>query len=167
MPTWQRAALPEHMQRATGQAKEGVVPSGKSGSGLLVRGLQRAKKGGTMKKTKNTASLVFEADSPILEAGDMRPEYDFSQLQQVGERGRHAKEMRQGYTTVIHHKDGTREVTHYRPLPGTVHLAPDVQAYFPDGEAVNTALRGLIARIPARRRTTRKARQQAQEDTIP
>jgi hypothetical protein len=112
-----------------------------------------------VKKTKPAAPLVFEADSAILDAGDMRPEYDFSQLQQVGEGGRRAKEMRQGYTTVIHHKDGTREVTHYRSLPGTVHLAPDVQAYFPDAEAVNTALRGLIALIPTRRRTTRKARQ--------
>jgi hypothetical protein len=45
-----------------------------------------------------------------------------------------------------------------------VHLAPDVQAYFPDAEAVNTALRGLIALIPTRRRAIRKARQQAQED---
>ena len=119
------------------------------------------------KSSKPVAPLVFEADSPVLEAGDMRPEYDLSQLQQVGARGRHAKAMRQGYTIVIHHKDGTREVTHYCSLPGTVHLAPDVQAYFPDGEAVNTALRGLIALIPAKRRATRKARQQSQEDTIP
>ena len=115
---------------------------------------------------KHVAPLVFEAGSPILEAGDMRPEYDFSQLQQVGERGRHAKTMRQGYTTVLHHKDGTREVTHYRPLPGTVQLAPDVHAYFPDAEAVNTALRGLIALIPVRRRAIRKARRQAKEDAI-
>jgi hypothetical protein len=121
-------------------------------------------KGGTMKKTKHAAPLVFEADSSVLDTEEMRPEYDFSQLKQVGERGRHAKAMRQGYTTVLRHKDGTKEVTHYRPLPGTVHLAPEVQAYFPDAEAVNTALRGLIALIPTRRRAIRKARQQAQED---
>lgn len=133
---------------------------------ILAHDAPCAKKGGTVKKTKPAAPLVFEADSPILDEGDMRPEYDFSQLQQVGERGRHAKAMHQGYTTVIHHKDGTREVTHYRPLPGAVHLAPDVQAYFPDAEAVNTALRRLIALIPARRRATRKTRQQAQKDTI-
>lgn len=119
-----------------------------------------------MKKTKPAAPLVFEADSSILDARNIRPEYDFSQLQQVGERGRHAKAMRQGYTTVIHHKDGTKEVTHYRPLPGTVHLAPDVQAYFPDAEAVNTALRGLSALTPARRRVTWKARRQAKKDAI-
>jgi hypothetical protein len=75
--------------------------------------------------------------------------------------------MRQGYTTVLHHKDGTKEVTHYRPLPGTVQLAPDVQTYFPDAEAVNTALRGLIALIPTRRRTTRKASRQAKEEAMP
>jgi hypothetical protein len=37
-----------------------------------------------MKKDKY---LVFEADKLILDAGDMRPEYDFSQLKPVGERG--------------------------------------------------------------------------------
>jgi hypothetical protein len=37
-----------------------------------------------------------------------------------------------------------------------VMLDPDVRAYFPDTEAVNTALRGLIALIPMRRRTARK-----------
>jgi len=33
-----------------------------------------------------------------------------------------------------------------------------VQAYFPDAEAVNMALRGLIALIPAKRRAERKAK---------
>ena len=48
--------------------------------------------------------------------------------------------------------DGTREITHVRPLEGSIVLNPDVQAYFPDAEAVNTALRGLIALRPRRRR---------------
>ena len=78
-----------------------------------------------MKKDKY---LVFEADKPILDAGDMRPEYDFSTIKQVGERGRHAKAMRKGYTTILHHKDGTKEVTHYRPLDGCVVLDRDVRA---------------------------------------
>ena len=115
-----------------------------------------------MKKDKY---LVFEADKPILDAGDMRPEYDFSQLQPVGERGRHAKAMRKGYTTIMNHPDGTKEVTHYRPLPGSVVLDQDVRAYFPSSDAVNAALRGLIALIPARRRAARKARQQAKTDS--
>ena len=42
-----------------------------------------------------------------------------------------------------------------------IHLAPDVRRYFPDSNAVNAALRGLIALIPAKRRAVRKARQQA------
>jgi hypothetical protein len=59
-----------------------------------------------MKKGK-TQHLVFEADKPVLEAGDMRPEYDFSTLKQVGERGRFHKARREGYTTVMTHPDGT------------------------------------------------------------
>jgi hypothetical protein len=119
-----------------------------------------------MKKGK-AQHLVFEADTPVLDAGDMRREYDFSTLQQVGERGRHAKAMRQGYTTIVHHQDGTKEVTHYRPLDGCVVLDRDIQAYFPDSEAVNTALRGLIALIPAKRRVTRKAQPQVKEHEAP
>jgi hypothetical protein len=81
----------------------------------------------------------------------MRPEYDFS----GGVRGKHAAALRQGYTQVVHHADGSRELTEVRPLAGSIVLDPDVQAYFPDAEAVNTALRGLIALRP--RRPRRKA----------
>jgi len=35
-------------------------------------------------------------------------------------------------------------------------LDPDVRAYFPDTEAVNSTLRGLIALIPAKRRARRR-----------
>jgi len=115
-----------------------------------------------MKKDKY---LVIEADKPILDAGNMHPEYDFSQLTPVGERGRHAKAMRQGYTTILNHPDGTKEVTHYPPLPGCVVLDQDVRAYFPNSDAVNAALRGLIALIPAKRRAARKVRQQAKADS--
>jgi len=71
---------------------------------------------------------------------DIAPEYDFSQ----GVRGKHAKAMRDGYTMVIHHSDGTTEVRDVAPRPRTVELDPDVRAYFPDSEAVNSALRKLI-----------------------
>src|SRR3970040_2457815 len=97
-----------------------------------------------MKKAKGT---------PHAEPDTMRPEYDFT----GGVRGKHAAAYRQGYTRTGHHADGTREVTEVRPLDGTIVLDPDVQAYFPDAEAVNTALRGLIALRPRRRRSTRKA----------
>ena len=91
----------------------------------------------------------------------MRPEYDLSGMVRIGERGRYHRAMRNGYSTIVHHKDGSKTVTHYRPLPGVVHLDPDVQAYFPDAEAANMALRGLITLIPAKRRAARKAKRRS------
>jgi hypothetical protein len=81
---------------------------------------------------------------------DLRPEYDFTGV--PGVRGKYAKALRKGYTRVVHQKDGTKEITYVRPLDGSVVLDPDVQTYFPDAEAVNQALRGLIALIPTKRR---------------
>lgn len=75
---------------------------------------------------------------------DIAPEYDFSR----GVRGKHAKAVRNGYTMIIHKSDGSTEVREVAPRPGTVMLDPDVRAYFPDSEAVNRALRGLISLIP-------------------
>jgi len=74
----------------------------------------------------------------------MAPAYDFSS----GVRGKHAMAMRNGYTMVIQKSDGTTEVRDVAPRPGTVVLDPDVRAYFPDSEAVNRALRGLISLVP-------------------
>ena len=91
----------------------------------------------------------------------LRGEYDFS----GGVRGKHYKDLSKGYTSIVNHPDGTKEITHYRPIPDMIHLAPDVRRYFSDSDAVNTALRGLIALIPAKQRAARKARQQAKEHT--
>lgn len=77
---------------------------------------------------------------------DIAPEYDFS----AGERGKHAAAMRDGYTVVIHRSDGTSEVREVAPRPGSIVLDPEVRAYFPDSDAVNRALRGLIDLIPRR-----------------
>lgn len=93
-----------------------------------------------MKKGKTT---------PRAERDTMRPEYDFT----GGVRGKHAAAMRAGYTLTVQHADGTSATTDVRPLEGSILLAPDVQAYFPDAEAVNTALRGLIALRPRRRKS--------------
>ncbi len=95
-----------------------------------------------------------------VEPDTLRPEYDLSRLVQVGERGKYHKALRKGYTRTVQHKDGTQEITHFRPLPGTIHLDPDVRAYFPDSEAVNAALRGLIALIPAKSRVARQQKAQ-------
>jgi hypothetical protein len=91
-----------------------------------------------------------QAQTPPPDQDARRPEYDCTGV--PGVRGKHAAAMREGYTGTVHHADGTREIIHVRPLEGSVVLDPDVQAYFPDAEAVNTALRGLIALRPRRRR---------------
>ena len=85
---------------------------------------------------------------------DMLPEYDFSG--KAGVRGKYYQRLRQGYTIKIHRTDGTTLVQQITRPEGTVTLDPDVQAYFPDSEAVNTALRALIQLIPAKKpkRTT-------------
>jgi hypothetical protein len=75
---------------------------------------------------------------------DMLPEYDFT----GGIRGKHYRDYRQGHTVKIHQEDGSVEVRHFTPDEGAVMLDPDVLRYFPDSDAVNRALRGLIQLIP-------------------
>jgi len=70
----------------------------------------------------------------------MRAEYDFA----GGVRGKHYRAMQAGYTVTVHKADGTTLVKEVEPVEGAVILQPDVRAYFPDSEAVNTALRSLI-----------------------
>jgi len=70
----------------------------------------------------------------------MRKEYDF----QGGERGKHYKAMQDGYTVTIHKADGSVAVKDMEGQQRSVILEPDVQAYFPDSESVNKALRCLI-----------------------
>jgi hypothetical protein len=102
--------------------------------------------GDDMKSKKHT---IADEDS-------LRPEYDLSTLKQVGERGRHARARREGYTTVVKHADGSKTIIHHQVHPGAVVLDADVREYFPDSEAVNTALRGLIALLPKRRSRRKK-----------
>jgi hypothetical protein len=78
---------------------------------------------------------------------DMLPEYDFS----GGVRGKHYRDYQRGYKVIIHHTDGSTEERDYTLPEGAVILDPDVRSYFPDAEAVNTALRGLIKLIPHER----------------
>jgi hypothetical protein len=72
---------------------------------------------------------------------DMRPEYDF----RGAVRGEHYKPLHEGYTVHIRRADGTTIVQQFKLEEGTVMLQPDVRAVFPDSEAVNVALRSLIA----------------------
>jgi len=61
-----------------------------------------------------------EADEPV---DDMPAEYDLSTLKN-GVRGKYAQRMKEGTNVVF--------------------LAPDLVQYFPDGDAVNAALRSLV-----------------------
>jgi hypothetical protein len=54
---------------------------------------------------------------------DLRPEYDLSKLKN-GVRGKYAKRFQEGTNLVL--------------------LSPDVAAYFPNEESVNSALRSLV-----------------------
>jgi hypothetical protein len=74
----------------------------------------------------------------------MEPEYDFSR----GVRGKHANAIKQGYQVIVHKLDGTTEERMFTLPEGVITLDPDVQAYFPDSDTVNRALRSLIALIP-------------------
>ena len=85
----------------------------------------------------------------------MLPEYDF----RGGVRGKHARSYRQGHAVKIHKADGTTSVQHFTLAEGAVMLEPDVQEYFPDSEAVNRALRGLITLIPSKPRPASRRRQ--------
>jgi len=83
-------------------------------------------------------------------AEDMQPEYDFS----AGVRGKYAKALREhGYTIRVYEADGT--YTETRVLgEKTVLLEPDVWEYFPNSQAVNEALRALIAIAPKKQKVT-------------
>jgi len=78
----------------------------------------------------------------------VRAEYDFTE----GVRGKHCRAMHDGYTIIVHQPDGTKLVKEVIPNRGVVVLEPDVQAFFPDSESVNTTLRALIQLIPKERR---------------
>jgi len=69
----------------------------------------------------------------------MVPEYDFTD----GARGKHYISYREGHTVEVHKADGTTDVHYFTLEDGAVMLEPDVRQYFPDSDAVNTALRGL------------------------
>lgn len=89
----------------------------------------------------------------MIEDDDMLPEYDFT----GGVRGKHYKAMRKGYTVIIDQADGTTLIQHFKLEEGTALLDPDVRKYFPDSEAVNTALRCLIPLVAPQQDTASKS----------
>ncbi len=82
------------------------------------------------------------------EKTDMLPEYDFTGKR--GVRGKYYRAYRQGHTVKIYRADGTVSIQYFTLEDGAVMLEPDVRQYFPNSNAVNTALRSLIALIPAK-----------------
>ncbi|MBK6433242.1 hypothetical protein [Candidatus Amarolinea dominans] len=80
------------------------------------------------------------------EEPDMLPEYDFSDKK--GVRGKYYRAYRQGHTVRIYRADGTVSIRYFTLEDGAVMIDPDVRQYFPNSNAVNTALRSLIALAP-------------------
>lgn len=79
---------------------------------------------------------------------EMLPEYDFTGKQ--GVRGKYYQAYQQGHTVKIHQADGAVTVQYFTLEDGAVMLEADVRQYFPTAEAVNSALRALIALIPSK-----------------
>lgn len=92
----------------------------------------------------------------ISEDAAMRAEYDFSKMTD-GVRGKYYKGYRAGHTVKIHQDDGATIVQYFKLEEGAVIIEPDVRQYFPNEEAVNTALRCLIPLMPKKRKTKVKA----------
>ncbi len=93
----------------------------------------------------------------IIEDEGMQPEYDFS----GGVRGKHFRAYREGHTVTVHKEDGTTVTQQFKPDADAIILEPDVQEYFPDSEAVNRALRSLIALIPQKQKRSKTVRKAA------
>jgi hypothetical protein len=103
-----------------------------------------------MSKMTSKQTKVVSADS------DLRAEYDFSKMT-GGVRGKYYKDYRAGHTVKVHQDDGTTLVQHFKLEEGAVIIEPDVRQYFPNEEAVNTALRCLIPLMPKKRKPKVKA----------
>jgi hypothetical protein len=99
-----------------------------------------------MKKTKHKKSSVPE----------MLPEYDFTG--KTGTRGKYYQAYRQGHSVRVTQADGSIEMQYFTLQDGAVMLEPDVREYFPNSEAVNRALRSLIALVPSKPRQTKNSR---------
>jgi hypothetical protein len=91
-----------------------------------------------------------------IEQDDMLPEYDFSGKK--GTRGKYYQDYRKGHMVEVEQADGTISRQYFSLQEGAVLLEPDVREYFPDSQAVNSALRSLIALIPSKPAVKRSVR---------
>ncbi len=97
-----------------------------------------------MKKINNNTVKVHN--------DEMLPEYDFTGKKVV--RGKYYRGRQKGYAIRIYNEDGTTTIKTIGP---TVTLESDVAKYFPDSESVNVALRALIALVPNKQISEKKA----------
>jgi hypothetical protein len=74
-----------------------------------------------------------------------------------GVRGKHHAACKKGYTIKVNREDGTAEIRKFLPEKGAIVLDEDVRSYFPDANAANAALRGLINLLPQRTKRARAA----------
>ena len=79
---------------------------------------------------------------------DMLPEYNLSARK--GVRGKYYRAYREGHSVRVTKSDGTVDIQYFTLQDGAIMLEPDVKDYFPDSDAVNRALRSLIALIPSK-----------------
>ncbi len=106
-------------------------------------------------KEKPMKNKILEPDED-----GMLPEYDFTGKNVV--RGKHYLDRKKGYTVRIHNEDGTITEQHFG---STVTLDPDVSTYFPDSESVNSTLRALIALVPNKQISEKKAKYKTSRQT--
>lgn len=81
---------------------------------------------------------VDEPDNDL----EMKDDYDFS----GGVRGKHYGEFREGHTVYITDENGVVHEHRYSLEDGAIMLDPDLRSQFPDSDAVNAALRSLLAK---------------------
>lgn len=80
----------------------------------------------------------------------MLREYDFAGKK--GVRGKYYRAYQEGHSVMVHEADGTVTIRYFTLEDGAVMLEPDVRLYFPNSDAVNAALRSLIALVPLKSR---------------
>jgi hypothetical protein len=97
----------------------------------------------------------MDSDQAVRTDVEMLPEYDF----RGATRGKAYRPLHEGYEVQIHKTDGTTVVQQFILQEGTVMLEPDVQAYFPDSESVNKALRTLMTLFHTSRKSVARANQ--------
>lgn len=79
---------------------------------------------------------------------EMLAEYDLKDKK--GVRGKYHDAFKKGYTVRVYEDDGAFSSEYF------ASIAPDVHEYFPDSDAINSALRSLIALIPDKNQSLTK-----------